>query len=373
MVQVKVGNLFDSKAQTLTNTVNCVGVMGKGIALEFKRRFPEMFKDYEERCNAGKVVLGKPYLYRPTSGPWILNFPTKQHWRSVSRLSDIEEGLTYLRNNYREWGVISIAVPPLGCGNGQLDWAVVGPRLHWHLTRLDIPVELYAPHGTPDEQLTGDFLSANGRVHDDLMSVRSGVPVKAGWFALVEALFRLQQRKYGHPIGRTSFQKLAYFATELGIPTGLEFERKTYGPHSGAIKRMIGILQNNGLIVEQPSGLMIRVGVGPAYEQARQLYAEQLADWSAEISKLVDLFARIKTDQAEIAATVHFAATRMSDTLKPSERDVLAAIEKWKPKKFDPERTAAAIRYLGLLGWINVAYSKDLVTDELSEVGEGAR
>ena len=92
MITVRVGNLFESKAQTLVNTVNCVGVMGKGIALEFKQRGPEMYRDYLQRCKARTVKLGRPYLFTDLVGPWVLNFPTKDHWRSVSRLQDIVEG-----------------------------------------------------------------------------------------------------------------------------------------------------------------------------------------------------------------------------------------------------------------------------------------
>ncbi|MGQ9779784.1 MAG: macro domain-containing protein, partial [Bacillota bacterium] len=146
MVRILVGDLFASKAQTLVNTVNCVGVMGKGVALEFKKRFPKMYEDYVRRCKAGLVKLGKPYLYRNLTGPWILNFPTKDHWRSVSRLSDIVQGLEYLVKHYKEWGITSLAVPPLGCGQGQLEWRVVGPTLYRYLNAMDIPVELYAPY-----------------------------------------------------------------------------------------------------------------------------------------------------------------------------------------------------------------------------------
>src|SRR5437667_12575601 len=99
-ITTRIGNLFDSKAQTLVNTVNCVGIMGKGIALEFKKRFPEMFLDYENRCARKEVELGKPYLYKRVVPPWILNFPTKGHWRAVSKLSDIIAGLEYLKQHY---------------------------------------------------------------------------------------------------------------------------------------------------------------------------------------------------------------------------------------------------------------------------------
>src|SRR5438128_2945626 len=95
-MRILVGDILQSKAQTLVNTVNCVGVMGKGVALEFKNRFPDMYDDYVARCKAGEMRLGRPYFFRRLIPPWVLNFPTKEHWRSVSRLRDIEAGLEYL-------------------------------------------------------------------------------------------------------------------------------------------------------------------------------------------------------------------------------------------------------------------------------------
>ena len=94
MVKVLVGSIFDSRCQTLVNTVNCVGVMGKGLALEFKRRFPEMYEDYTRRCHRKEVRLGQPYLFRRPVPPWILNSPTKDHWRSLAKLDDIVRGLS---------------------------------------------------------------------------------------------------------------------------------------------------------------------------------------------------------------------------------------------------------------------------------------
>ena len=116
MVTIVTGDLFASEAQTLVNAVNCAGVMGKGIALAFKRRFPEMFAEYSARCKRGEVRLSEPYLYRGQSLPYVLNFPTKNHWQSASKLEDIVAGLAYLEAHYRAWGVTSLAVPALGCG-----------------------------------------------------------------------------------------------------------------------------------------------------------------------------------------------------------------------------------------------------------------
>ena len=149
MIRVLIGDIFESKAETLVNTVNTVGVMGKGIALGFRKRFPEMYEDYVRRCEQREVRLGRPYLYRRSTPPHVINFPTKDHWRSVSKLYDIIKGLRYLQAHLPEWGVTSVAVPPLGCGEGRLEWRVVGPTLYRHLGDLSIPVELYAPFGTP--------------------------------------------------------------------------------------------------------------------------------------------------------------------------------------------------------------------------------
>ena len=147
MVEIVTGDLFTSDAQTLVNTVNCAGVMGKGLALAFKRRFPDMFGDYKDRCAHGQVRLGEPYLFRRPTPPHILNFPTKDHWRSPSKLEDIVAGVRYLQRHYGEWGITSLAVPALGCGLGQLDWATVGPTLQRLFGELTIPVALYAPAG----------------------------------------------------------------------------------------------------------------------------------------------------------------------------------------------------------------------------------
>ena len=143
-VQVVTGNM-STRAKTLINVVKCVGARGKEIALEFKMRFPDMFAGYMKRCNAGEIEHGKPYLFRLSSTPWVLNFPTKRHWREPSRLSDIEAGLTYLAAHYREWGIESRGVPALGCGNGRLRCQEVRPILIQYLGRLDISAEIYLP------------------------------------------------------------------------------------------------------------------------------------------------------------------------------------------------------------------------------------
>jgi O-acetyl-ADP-ribose deacetylase (regulator of RNase III) len=144
MLRFIKGDLFKSEAQTLVNTVNCVGFMGKGVALEFKTRYPNMFKDYKDRCSRGQVRPGILMIYKETT-PWVLNFPTKRHWKGKSIIDDIEAGLSALVNNYKEWGIKSLAMPALGCGYGGLDWAHVKPLIERYLSDVSMDVEVYEP------------------------------------------------------------------------------------------------------------------------------------------------------------------------------------------------------------------------------------
>lgn len=366
MVDVLIGDIFESDAQTLTNTVNCVGVMGKGIAEQFKERFPEMYEDYVERCENGDVQLGRPYLYQRDEEPWILNFPTKGHWRAVSNLSDIRRGMEHVLDKYEEWGIESLAVPPLGCGNGQLDWRVVGPTLYRYLSQMDIPVELYAPFETPDEHLEPAFLERQEIPSEDIQSIRSKEEIGAGTFALAAMVAKIERQRYRHPVGRTRFQKLAYFATEAGIPTGLEFRKGSYGPYADGLKQTFARLQNNEVLIERRQGQMLRKKPGPSFSDALGLFRDELREWSEELNRVTDLFLRMDTQESEVAATVHFAATRLLDNERPSEMDVLDAVQSWKPgRSFDEEEVASTIRNLNMLGWIDAEFSPDLMDDEL--------
>jgi len=371
MVKVLIGDIFESDAQTLTNTVNCVGVMGKGIAKQFKERFPEMYDDYVERCERGEVQLGRPYLYRRMYEPWILNFPTKGHWRAVSDLSDIKRGLEHVLDHYKEWEIESLAVPPLGCGNGQLDWRVVGPTLYRYLAQMDIPVELYAPFKTPDEQLDPEFLERQEIPAGDIQTIRSKDQVEPGWVALVAMLRKIEQETYHHPIGRTSFQKMAYFASEAGIPLGLEFRKASYGPYTGKLKQVIARLQNNDLIREEREGPMLRVRSGEAFSDALELFRDEITTWSDALRRVTDLCLRMNTRQSEIAATVHYAAHHLLDDERPSEMKVLEEVQLWKQRRdppFKEEEIASTIRNLNMLGWIDAEFSPDLLEDELLEI-----
>lgn len=152
MIQTRQGNLLLADADALVNTVNCVGVMGKGLALQFKQAFPENFRAYANACARGEVQAGRMHIHDNeglVNPRWIINFHTKRHWRDGSRLEDVASGLSALVADVQRLGIQSIAIPPLGCGLGELDWTVVQPMIERAFEVLpEVVVHLYAPPQT---------------------------------------------------------------------------------------------------------------------------------------------------------------------------------------------------------------------------------
>lgn len=366
MFKALIGDLFATQAQTRVNTVNCVGIMGKGVAQKFKKCYPVMFEDYVERCARKQVRLGEPYVYRDHSGILIVNFPTKDHWRSPSRLADIERGLDYFVQHHAEWGVESVAFPPLGCGNGGLSWEEVGPLMFGKLRRLGIEVEVYAPYGTPKSQLEEDFLGrptqmeleGRGRKHEKM---------NPEWVVLMEVLRELEKQPYANPVGRTIFQKICYVVTEMGVQTGFQFSKGSYGPFAEEVKLALHDFANRNWLHEVRLGQMIALRVGPQYEKERSKHVETLKRHERKISKTVDLFSRIKnTEQAEAVLTVLFASRQLKQG-KPqhevAEQDLYEYILDWKKAwRTDKKKqaVASAIRNLVMLGWMRLQFSESL-------------
>ena len=365
-----IGDMFVSDAQTLVNTVNCVGVMGKGVALKFKQLFPEMFDDYVHRCLRKAVKLGEPYIYVDKSGVNIINFPTKDHWRSASRVSDIEQGLTYLADHVQAWGITSIAMPPLGCGNGGLEWTEVGPLIYRKLHELSIDVEVFAPYGTPSTELKTDFLAApaqlslegKGRRHEKM---------NPSWVTLVEVLKELESQPYAPPVGRTIFQKICYVVTELGVATGFEFGKGSFGPFSADVKPALQDFANRNWLQEKPLGRMVALSVGEQFERERSRYLPDIERHRKTIDKTVDLFSRIKnTEQAEEVLTVLYASRQVKKGDRSAdieEQQIYDYIIEWKKAWDTPEKRAAiasAVRNLALLGWVRVRASESMMEFE---------
>ena len=370
MFRALIGDMFASDAQVLINTVNCVGVMGKGVAQEFKRRFPAMFDDYKARCDRHQVHLGEPYLYSDLSGLLILNFPTKDHWRSPSRLADIERGLEYLVQHIEEWGIRSMAMPPLGCGNGGLDWAEVGPLIYRKLRSAPVEVELYAPYGTPKSELGEDFLQAPTQLSLEGKG-RKADTFRPEWAVLIEILRELQQQPYATPVGRTIFQKICYVATEMGVPTGFAFDKGSYGPFSADVGRALHVFANKNWLQEERFGRMIAMRVTPQFELESRNYLEYISSNQKKIRKAVDLFSRIKsTEQAEEVLTVLYASRRMKESRPNTEVDeqqLFDFVLDWKKSWQNDEKKEAvadAIRHLVMLGWMKLTPSESLMAIE---------
>lgn len=357
ITEIKIGDIFKSEAQTIINTVNCVGVMGKGLALEYKKKYPEMFDDYKQKCSKKIVKPGVPYLYKPMFPPWILNFPTKNHWRSGSLIENIKKGLEIIQKNYKIWGITSIAVPPLGCGNGQLEWSVVGPLIYKKLKKLDIPVEIYCPYGTSPEFLSKKNME--NPVNNDLTIINEEITPEI--LTLVEIVYQIYKNKYHYPVGRTIFQKIAYVATEQGLETNLTFTKQDYGPYSKELKKIITKLANSNLILEEQKNSLIELKPTSEYKKIREENINQFKQCKKIIDKTTDLFLRLNTEKAEIVATIFYSTRKLKkEKEKVSETDVLNYVLEWKKNRLKPIEIGEAIRNLGMLRWLNVDYCKDL-------------
>jgi O-acetyl-ADP-ribose deacetylase (regulator of RNase III) len=230
IVRIVQGNLLTEPVQALVNTVNTEGVMGKGIALQFKLAFPPMFKAYEAACNRGEVRLGQMHVYDLgglVGGPrWIINFPTKGHWRSKSRLNDIKEGLNDLIRIVKELGVESIAVPPLGCGYGGLNWNDVRPLIEAAFANVEgIDVRVFPPDGAPAP---------------DSMPNRTERPkMTPGQAALLAITKRYQQGLLDPFVSLLEIHKLMYFLQEAGQPLRLKYEAMKFGPYATNLRQVL--------------------------------------------------------------------------------------------------------------------------------------
>jgi len=366
ITKVKIGNIFESDAQTLVNTVNCVGVMGKGIAADFKKRFPEMFTEYKNLCDKRLVKPGEPYIFTRLLKPWIINFPTKDHWRSVSKLKDIEKGVDIILKNYKEWGVTSLAVPPLGCGNGQLDWRDVGPLLYQKFQDIDIPVELYASFQTPKLQMTKEFLLSRDFQKETMGTRKADQTVRPEWLVLVEILDKIEKNPYHRPIGRTFLQKIGYIATAQGVDTGLKYLESSFGPFSSDLKQAIAVLANNNLLIEKHNGHGFQYLPGDAFPKMRDKYRDIIDKYENVIDKTADLFTRMDTHQAEIVSTILYSSRKLKqdgEKTNISEKEIFDKVMEWKKKRRPPlkeEDVASAIRNLVMLRWLKANFSRDL-------------
>ena len=235
MIEYKFGDLFTEDAEAFVNSVNCVGVMGRGIALQFKTAFPENFKAYEAACKREEVRPGRMFVYetgRLTNPRYIINFPTKRHWRGKSRIEDIEAGLEALVEEIKEWKIHSIAIPPLGSNLGGLPWADVGPRIDAALRELEgVKVVVFTPDSAP----------ADGRPNRST-EVPKMTPARA---ALVSMMRRYLGGLLDPFVTLLEVHKLMYFLQETGEPLKLKFQKGTYGPYAENLRHLLRIIEGH--------------------------------------------------------------------------------------------------------------------------------
>jgi O-acetyl-ADP-ribose deacetylase (regulator of RNase III) len=344
MIEHAHGNLLQADAEALVNTVNCVGVMGKGIALQFKQAFPENFRVYQRACQAGEVQPGRMLVFESgglTSPGYIVNFPTKRHWREDSRLEDIEAGLTALVEEVRRLGIRSIAVPPLGCGNGGLNWADVRPRIEAAFAQVpEVRVLLFAPSGAPDATA---------------MPVRTPRPEMTPARALFVKLLE-QYAVLEYTCTLLEVQKLAYFLQEAGEPLRLQYEAAHYGPYARNLNKVLERIEGHfirgyGDSQSPTANLQLLSGT---VEEADRFLADR-PESKQRLERISQLIEGFETPYGmELLASVHWLAHHAD---KPVQTPVEAveAIQSWNPRKrrlFKPQHIEVAWQRLIETGWI---------------------
>ena len=345
MIEDTKGNLLTADAEALVNTVNCVGHMGKGIALQFKQAHPDDFKAYASVCRAGEMKPGRMFIFETgllMDPKYIINFPTKRHWRGPSRIEDIEVGLDALAKDVERLGIRSIAVPPLGCGNGGLAWDVVRPMIVRAFERLpDVRVLLYAPLGAPE--------AAD-------MPVRTGRPgmtvARALFVKLMQEYLRLAYR-----LTLLEIQKLAYFLQEAGEPLRLNYEAGIYGPYAHNLNMVLQRIEGHftrGYGDSQKPDVEIELLPGAIAEA--DAFLRDKKDSTDRLARVAELMEGFETPYGmELLSSVHWVLVH--ESAQASDADTaIERVHAWNDRKralLKPEHVRTAWRRLKDRGWIN--------------------
>jgi O-acetyl-ADP-ribose deacetylase (regulator of RNase III) len=316
------GNLLEADAEALVNTVNCVGFMGKGIALQFKRAYPDNLKVYERACRANEVVPGRMLSYatgRLVSPKYIINFPTKRHWRGRSRLDDIKTGLTALISEVKRLDIRSIAVPPLGCGNGGLDWKIVRPLIVSAFNELpSVRVLLYAPTGAPAPKE---------------MPVGTKRPHLTAPRALLIAVME-QYLQCAYRLTLLEVQKLAYFLQCGGERLNLRYQAGLYGPYADNLNKVLEVLEGHftrGLGDAPKPDLDIELLPGAAEEA--QAYLREHVSSAESLKRVSDIIEGFETPYGmELLSSVHWVATHQQP-MPTNESQIIEGVHGWNDRK----------------------------------------
>lgn len=348
MITIGQGNLLQADVDALVNTVNTVGVMGKGIALQFKRAYPAMFKAYEDAVRSKQVRIGKIHAWETNqmTGPrFILNFPTKRHWRAASRIEDIEAGLEDLIRLVRELGIKSIAVPPLGCGNGGLDWTDVEPRIIAAFDAVPyVNVTLYPPAGAPNaaSMLTNEPKPA----------------MTAGRAALIALLYSYSMQS-GSRTSLIESQKLMYFLQVAGEKLSLRYEKAWYGPYADNLRHVLKVVEGHYLLGFGDGSRAVTdaepIDVLPcAIDDARSFLGDHPGT-EERIGRVLELTSGYETPYGlELLASVHWILCETPDTATDVDK-LIEAVRGWTSRKermFTESHIRRAWETLRNDGWI---------------------
>ncbi len=340
-IELRTGDILKASAEAIVNTVNCVGIMGRGIALQFKKAFPANFRAYALACEANEVQPGKMFVFDTgafTNPRYIINFPTKRHWKGKSRIEDIDSGLIALAREVRERGIKSIAVPPLGAGLGGLDWNDVRPRIVAALHDIpDLDVLIYQPNGAPE-----------------VVKAQEVPKMTPGRASLVTLMHRYLQGLMDPYVTLIEVQKLMYFMQEAGQPLRLNYVKHHYGPYATNLSHVLHRVEGYFVSGYQDGGdqpdkeLSIVPGAIAEAEAALEHEPETHAHFN-RVAELVDGF---ETPYGlELLATVHWVATREeADT----SAKALTRIHNWNERKqvFTERQVGIAFDTLQSKGWL---------------------
>jgi O-acetyl-ADP-ribose deacetylase (regulator of RNase III) len=345
MITYKTGDIFKEDADAIVNTVNCVGVMGRGIALQFKKRFPENFEVYEAACKRNEVVPGKMFVHETGSligSKYVINFPTKRHWRGASRMEDIESGLQDLAAVITSLKITSIALPPLGCGLGGLDWNEVRARIENALSHLsDVKVIIFEPKGAPEAEKT--------------VKNRTVPNMTPGRAALVELMHRYLLGLLDPFVSLLEVHKLMYFLQESGEPLRLKYQKNLYGPYAENLRHVLNTVEGHLISGYADGGdrpdkeLKLIPG---AYQDASKFLREhpQTKQYFDKVSNLVEGFE--SPFGMELLATVHWVVTKENAT---STKQVVDKVHQWneRKKQFTVRQIELAYNVLSEKGWFD--------------------
>ena len=350
MIETTHGNLLQAPVEALVNTVNTAGVMGKGIALQFRQAYPQMFRAYEHACKAGEVRLGKMHvvdLGGLLGGPrWVINFPTKGHWRSRSRLADIDTGLQDLAATMRRLNIRSIAVPPLGCGLGGLEWSEVRPRIETALGQLpDVRVLLFAPGAAPAAMS---------------MPNRTGRPkMTIGQAALIALMNRYLGGLLDPFVSLLEIHKLMYFLQAAGQPLHLQYEAKEFGPYAKNLRQVLIRIESHytqgyGDGMDAPT---TPIELLPGAVEEAQAFLQDDQTIRARMDRVTDLIDGYEDPVGlELLSSVHWVM-RHNPQAKLSAAAAAEAVHEWNARKrqvLKTEHLVKAWQYLVNKGWTPV-------------------